>query len=55
MPIFDMYCLECEKAHEVIIPLKSHGKKVPCPKCQKPLKKHFGKINLSSKRVTLGY
>ncbi len=59
MPIFDYYCNDCVQTHEIIVPLKDvengNDKKIPCPKCKKPLKKYINKIHLSTKRCTFGY
>lgn len=46
MPLHDYFCTDCEKVYEVLVPLKDTDKKVPCPKCEKPLKKRIAPVRI---------
>ena len=39
MPLYDYVCKYCLKVFEVQVPLSEDGKKIPCPRCEKKLKK----------------
>jgi putative FmdB family regulatory protein len=55
MPLYQYYCLHCERVFEAIVPLKEYDKKIKCPKCGKEMNKYVDKVHLSSTRATYGY
>ncbi len=40
MPLYELYCLDCQKVYEVQIPLSKYGEEIKCPHCEKPLTLH---------------
>ncbi|MCK4816709.1 zinc ribbon domain-containing protein, partial [bacterium] len=41
IPLFDYYCLKCNRIYEIIVPLSKIKEEIICPCCKKALQKRI--------------